>query len=69
MAILEFLHSFPEVLSLKTYFKYGINFDDLENALTSTDVAGKKFYTYFYIYFYYIFILLINFLFQAHFVI
>lgn len=40
MKILEFLHSFPEVLSINDKFPYGINMDLLERALILKEVNG-----------------------------
>ena len=38
--ILEFLHSFAEVLPVKDFFPGGMTFEILERALTVTEVAG-----------------------------
>lgn len=40
MKILEFMHSFPEVLSISDKFPYGINMDTLEHALILKEVNG-----------------------------
>jgi hypothetical protein len=39
--VLEFLHSFPEVLSISDKFPYGINIETLERALILKEVNGS----------------------------
>jgi bromodomain adjacent to zinc finger domain protein 1A len=41
MSILEFLHSFGDILSLKSFFPSGITFDVVERALSVDEVAGE----------------------------
>jgi hypothetical protein len=41
MSILEFLHSFGDILSLKSFFPNGITFDVVERALSVNEVAGE----------------------------
>uniref|UniRef100_A0A2P2HYB3 Bromodomain adjacent to zinc finger domain protein 1A n=1 Tax=Hirondellea gigas TaxID=1518452 RepID=A0A2P2HYB3_9CRUS len=40
LSLLEFLHSFSEVLELTDVYPYGISFEMLENALVTKEVAG-----------------------------
>ena len=41
VSILEFLHSFGDILSLKSFFPNGVTFDVVERALSVNEVAGK----------------------------
>jgi bromodomain adjacent to zinc finger domain protein 1A len=41
MSILEFLHSFGVILSLKRFFPNGITFDVVERAVSVNEVAGE----------------------------
>jgi bromodomain adjacent to zinc finger domain protein 1A len=39
--ILEFLHSFGDILSSKNFFPTGVTFDIVERALSVNELAGK----------------------------
>lgn len=41
VSILEFLHSFGDILSLKSFLPNGITFDVVERALSVNEVAGE----------------------------
>jgi bromodomain adjacent to zinc finger domain protein 1A len=39
--VLEFLHSFGDILSSKSFFPTGVTFDIVERALSVNELAGK----------------------------
>jgi bromodomain adjacent to zinc finger domain protein 1A len=39
--ILEFLHSFGDILSFKNFFPSGVTFEVVERALSVNELAGK----------------------------
>jgi bromodomain adjacent to zinc finger domain protein 1A len=40
--ILEFLHSFGDILSSRSFFPNGVTFDIVERALSVNEVAGES---------------------------
>jgi len=39
--VLEFLHTFGDILSSKSFFPSGVTFDIVERALSMNEVAGE----------------------------